>query len=55
MYATATNPAVASGLNMGTKAPADPTLFVEGDEVRLDVDAANSAADLTCVLRFLVA
>ncbi len=55
MYATATNPSVASGANMGTAAKADQTTFVAGDEIRLDLDAVNGAADLTCVVRFLVA
>ena len=55
MYATATNPQVASGQNMGTAAKADATLFAAGDEVRLDVDTANSAEHAVVVIRFLVA
>ena len=54
MYATATNPSIAVGTNVGSKAPADQTSFVANDYITLDFDAVNSAADLTCVVRFLV-
>ena len=54
MYATATNPSIAVGTNVGNKAPADQTSFVANDYITLDLDAVNSAADLTCVVRFLV-
>ena len=55
MYATATNPQVASGQNVGTIAQADQTVFAAGDVIRIDVDTANSAEDAVIVVRFLVA
>ncbi len=55
MYATATNPSIADGTNVGNKAPADQTLFATNDYITLNLDAVNGATDLTCVVRFLVA
>lgn len=55
MYGTATNPAVADGNNVGTKAPTDPTIMAEDDYLSVDLDAVNGATDLTVIVRYLVA
>ena len=54
IYTTATNPSIASGSQVGSKAPGDQTLFAEDDYITLDLDAVNGAEDFTCVVRFLV-
>lgn len=54
IYTTATNPSIASGTQVGSKAPGDQTIFAEDDYITLDLDAVNSAEDFTCVVRFLV-
>jgi len=52
-YVTATNPSIASGTKIGSRAPGDPMLFVEDDYISLNLDAVNGAENLTCVVRFL--
>lgn len=55
VYGTATNPQIADGANVGSKAPGDQTLFAEDDYITLDVDTDNGAEDVTVVVRLLVA